>query len=145
APSPPRRQAFHGAAADAVGTAEALTHRVAAADGPDAALAADLAAAAATEPPRAVGARYLLSAAAVASEPQRAERHLLDAVWLLVAEGQVARAAGLRDRVAECAATPKRDLVLGTLDWEAGRAGPAETALRRAVRDGDPDVAVAAL
>ena len=69
----------------------------------------------------------------------------MDAAWLLLLEGQLTRAAGLRDRVAACSATRKRDLVLGMLDWEAGRADPAEAALRRAVGDEDPRVAVAAL
>jgi tetratricopeptide (TPR) repeat protein len=140
-----RRQALHRAAADAVGPGEALTHRVAAAEGPDAALAGELAAAAAGEPRRAVSARYLLSAAAVTPDPRQGEQYLLDGVWLLLAEGQLVRAAGLRDRVAACAATPKRELVLGSLDWEAGRAEPAEAALRRAARDEDPGVVVAAL
>lgn len=135
--SPTRRRELHQAAAGFLGGAEALAHRVAATDAFDAGLAAELAA----EAERG-GARFLLWAAAVEPVRERAERFLLDAVRRLVDDGRPVRAAELRDRVAACAESPRRDLVLGMLDREAGRAEAAEQALRRAA---ESDVAVDAL
>jgi len=118
---------------------------VAAADGVDVVLADDLAEAARREPAAGVAARHLLDAATVAPEPERAERYLLEGAWLLLADGQQLRAAELRERAAACADGPLRDLVLGTLDRDAGRGQAAERALRRAADEGDPATATAAL
>ncbi|GAA1873757.1 hypothetical protein GCM10009836_63470 [Pseudonocardia ailaonensis] len=127
---PSRRRALHRAAAEHLGAREALTHRVAAAEGPDAALAADLESAAAglDEVP---AARLLLDAARV-SEGPRAEELLLRAVVLLIGAGRHRQAAEHRPEVEACADGPHRELVLGLLDWHAGEPGAAEPHLRRA-------------
>lgn len=144
--SPTRRQAVHRAAAVRLGAAEALAHRVAAADGPDPVLVADLLDAAAAESARgarAVAARDLLWASSLETDPAAAERHLLDAATALLAEGQTARVDALRERIAGCAG-PRRDLVLGALDWETGDARAAEQALHRAAAADDPAVSAEA-
>ncbi|WP_132426516.1 LuxR C-terminal-related transcriptional regulator [Pseudonocardia endophytica] len=134
--APSRRRAWHRAAARHLGARESLMHRVAAAEGPDDALGADLEIAA-TGLGRVPAARMLLAAAGV-STGERAERLLLDAVALLVAAGRHRQAAAHRPAVESCADGPHRDLVLGMLDWEAGDAGPAEAALSRAAAPGGP-------
>src|SRR5690349_744061 len=132
--SPTRRKALHRAAAGLVGGGEALAHRVAAADGFDAELAADLRAQARREPSGA--ARYLRWASTVEPVRERADEALLDAVRLLVEDGRPLLAAQLRERVEACAESPRRLLVVGMLDREAGRGEAAERALRQAADDG---------
>ncbi|HEX3260153.1 MAG TPA: AAA family ATPase [Pseudonocardia sp.] len=141
--SPTRRRTLHRAAAGLLGGGEALGHRVAAADGFDAELAADLRAQAHRERGRA--AQYLRWASTVDPVRERAEQALLDAVRLLVEDGRPLLAAQLRERVEACAESPRRQLVAGMLDREAGRGEAAERALRQAADEGGPDVAAAAL
>ena len=141
--SPTRRRELHRAAAGLLGGGEALAHRVAAADGFDAGLAADLVARAGRE--RARAAQYLRWAAAVEPVRERAEASLLDAVRLLIEDGRPLLAAQLRERAESCAESPRRLLVLGMLEREAGRGEPAGRALRRAADEGTPDVVAAAL
>ncbi len=141
--SPTRRRDLHRAAAGLLGGGEALAHRVAAADGFDAALAADLQAQARREDGQA--ARYLLWASTVEPSREQAETFLLDAVRHYVEDGRLLRAAELRERATACADSPRRDLVLGMLDLEAGRGETAAPALRRAADEGTSDVARAAL
>ena len=85
--SPARRTALHLAAARLTAGADALSHRVAAAAGPDAALAAELAERAGTESAgglHASAARHLISAADLSAEPALREDRLLAActLWL---------------------------------------------------------------
>jgi ATP/maltotriose-dependent transcriptional regulator MalT len=141
--SPTRRRQLHRAAARLLGGGEALAHRVAAADGFDAALAADLGALAQRERTRA--GQYLLWASTVEPVGEQAETFLLDAVRLFIDDGRALRAAELRERVESCAESPRRALVLGMLEREAGRGEAAEHALRRAAEEGPADVVVAAL
>ena len=141
--SPTRRWTLHRAAAGLLGGGEALGHRVAAADGFDAELAADLRGQAHRERGRA--AQYLRWASTVDPVRERAEQALLDAVRLLVEDGRPLLAAQLRERVEACAESPRRQLVAGMLDREAGRGEAAERALRQAADEGGPDVAAAAL
>jgi len=146
--SPTRSRALHRAAAGVLGGREALAHRVAAADGADAALAADLTAEAEREVDRGSrrqAARYLLWASSVEPVRQQAERCLLDGVRLLLDDGQLVRAGELRRLVEACADSPRRDLVLGTLEAEAGHGKAAGARLRRAADDGPRDVAGASL
>ena len=121
---------------------------MAAADGFDAELSAELADEAQREHDVGAGeraARYRLWASAVEPVRERAERFLLDAVHELVEAGRPVRAAELRERVEACADSPRRELVRGMLDHAAGRGEAAEHALRRAADEGPPDVVVAAL
>jgi DNA-binding CsgD family transcriptional regulator len=127
--SPTRRQALHHAAAQVLDAGAALAHRVAAADQVDDRLAGDVEAAALRELERgavAVAATYLLWAWPLSSAPDQQERRLLTAMRLLLADGQTARAAGLRERAIACQPTPLRNLVLGTLAVDQGDAAAAE-------------------
>jgi DNA-binding CsgD family transcriptional regulator len=151
--SPTRRRSLHRAAAQIVGAGSSLAHRVAAADGVDDSLAADLADTARREEHRGarnLAARYLMWASSVGSDRLTAEQHLLKAGRLLILDGQTFRAAELRSRFETCSDTPQRDLVLGMLAWEQGDSARAERWLIEAAggldegRADDP-VAVAAL
>jgi DNA-binding CsgD family transcriptional regulator len=127
--SPTRRQALHHAAAQVLDAGAALAHRVAAADRIDDRLAGDVEAAALRELERgavALAATYLLWASPLSSAPEQRERRLLTAIRLLLADGQTARAAGLRERAVACQPTPLRNLVLGTLAIDQGDATAAE-------------------
>ena len=127
--SPTRRQALHHAAAQVLDAGAALAHRVAAADQVDDRLAGDVEAAALRELERgavAAAATYLLWAWPLSSAPDQQERRLLTAMRLLLADGQTARAAGLRERAMACQPTPLRNLVLGTLAVDLGDATAAE-------------------
>ncbi len=127
--SPIRRQALHRAAAQVLDAGAALAHRVAAADQVDDQLADDVEAAAQRELERgamAVAATYLLWAWPLSSAPDQRERRLLTAMRLLLADGQTARAAGLRERAMACQPTPLRNLVLGTLAVDQGDATATE-------------------
>jgi DNA-binding CsgD family transcriptional regulator len=127
--SPSRRRSLHQAAAEMPGAGSSLAHRVAAADGADDSLAADLADRARREELRGarnLAARYLNWASSVRSDRPAAEQHLLDAGRLLILDGQISRAAELRDRFDSCADTPQRSLVLGMLSWEQGDSARAE-------------------
>lgn len=127
--SPTRRQALHHAAAQVLDAGAALAHRVAAADHVDDRLAGDVEAAALRELERGavtLAATYLLWAWPLSSAPDQRERRLLMAMRLLLADGQTARAAGLRERAMACQPTPLRNLVLGTLAVDQGDATAAE-------------------
>ncbi|AYG03757.1 helix-turn-helix transcriptional regulator [Gryllotalpicola protaetiae] len=141
---PLRRQRLHLAAAEELGAADGLAHRVAAVDGADDALADELVAEAERE--RAVdaagsAARLLLWASGVRTPGAVADRHLTDAARLLIYDGQLARAAELRAEVEATRPSPARSLVLGTLDWESGDTVAAEAELRAAADSADPGFA----
>ena len=128
--APTRRRELHRAAAQSLDAAAALRHRVAAADGIDDGLARDLdesAAEKASEGARNMAATYLVWASAAGSGPQLNERRVLRAAWLLLEDGQTARAAELRGRVEGCGEGPLRSLVLGQLAWEEGASSSAES------------------
>jgi DNA-binding CsgD family transcriptional regulator len=127
--SPTRRQALHRAAAGQTSGGAALAHRIAAADGTDDALAAEVEASARAELARGAkgaAAAWLLWASSLSTPGRDAERRLLEAADLLIADGQAARAAGLRDRAEACAPGLLRDLVLGQLAWTRGDIEAAE-------------------
>ena len=151
--APTRRRELHRAAAESLGAASALRHRVAAAEGIDDELARDLdesAAGRVGEGARSVAATYLLWASSVGSDPQLNERRVLQAARLLLQDGQTARAAELRGRVEGCGEGPLRSLVLGQLAWEQGASTLAESWLIEASKpaagsEPDGEVAAAAL
>ena len=74
-------------------------------------------------------AAWLVQAAAASSEPGAADRHLLDALEILVTYGEVAEAQALAARVEAAGPGPRRSRLLGTLDFLAGRAAAAEAQL----------------
>jgi len=121
--SPTRRQALHRAAAGQTSGTAALTHRMAAADATDDALAAEAEESARAELARGAkgaAAARLLWASSLSTPGREAERRLLEAADLLIADGQAARAHELRDRAEACAPGLLRDLVLGQLAWSRG-------------------------
>ena len=130
-----RRRRLHLRAAAIMGGQEALAHRVAAAAGPDAELAADLCAAAATATDAGqllLAARYLQQAAAVTVRgPDRDER-ALSAFELLVRAADVAAADAARPVIEQLPASGRRDTALGQHALLAARPGDAEVLLRAA-------------
>jgi DNA-binding CsgD family transcriptional regulator len=130
-----RRRVLHLRAAAIVGGQEALSHRVAAAAGPDAELAADLVAAATTASDAGQllrAARYFQQAAAVTGRgPDRDER-ALSAFELLVRAADVAAADAARPVIEQLPVSARRDTVLGQLALLTARLGDAEALLRRA-------------
>ena len=132
--SPAGRRRLHQRAAGLLDRHRALGHRVAAATGPDDALADELEAAgreAAGLGRAAQAASWLAQAAAVSGEPAAADRRLLDALEILVTHGEVAQAGVLAARVA-AGPGARRNLLLGTLDFHAGRLAAGEARLREA-------------
>jgi DNA-binding CsgD family transcriptional regulator/tetratricopeptide (TPR) repeat protein len=150
---PTKRQSLHRAAAEALGPTVGLTHRVAAADGVDDALAGDLIEAAhheSTKGDRSQAAAYLLSASSLESNLNLAERHLLEAASLLLAEWQTKRVDSMKQSVEACESGTLRSFVLGLLAWDQGDAITAERWLTDVVacagpEDAGPDVLAAAL
>jgi len=135
-----RRMALHRRAAGLLGGERSLAHRVAAAAGPDEALAADLeeAARAAQRSGRRMLAASLFAQAATASaEAAPRERRLLDAFEAHLAGGDVAGAEALAPLVEQASPGVRRSALLGTLDLFAGRLVSAEQRLNEAWQAGD--------
>lgn len=150
--SPPRRRRLHQRAAGLVDSHQALGHRVAAAIGPDDGLGDELEAAG-SEARRhgrmAQAAAWLAQAATVSSQPELADRRLLDALEIQVFHGEVAEAELLAARVMAVGPSARRSMLLGCLDYLAGRTATAETRLLEAsyardeARDGSVGAAAA--
>jgi DNA-binding CsgD family transcriptional regulator len=124
-----RRAALHRAAAGLTAGSEALAHRVAGCAGADGQLAADLAARADAECAagrRPTAAEHLLMAARVAGDRRSADAWLLEAVGLLIDQGDAARARGYAAQISAMVPSAQRDLLLGRLDLLAGAGAPAE-------------------
>ena len=130
-----RRKRLHLRAAAILGGQEALAHRVAAADSPDAELSSGLSAAAAAAADTGqllLAARYLRQAAAVTVRgPDRDER-ALSSFELLVRAADVAGADAARPVIEQLPASARRDRALGQLALLAARPGDAEALLRAA-------------
>ncbi|PVZ07890.1 ATP-binding protein [Actinomycetospora cinnamomea] len=133
---PARRRALHAAAAGLLGGRAALDHRVAAAAGPDPALA-DALEALVAEPGGTLSgteaADLLRAAADLSTEPDERGRRLLAAASRLLAEGEVARAVALEPAVEACPPGPWRTSVLGQLALLSGGFGVARERLEAAV------------
>ncbi|NMO93465.1 AAA family ATPase [Actinomycetospora sp. TBRC 11914] len=138
---PARRRALHRAAAARVRGRAALEHRIAAASGPDPELAADLERFAADLPagtsPLDV-AELLRAAAELTVDPDDREHRLFRAVEVLLAEGEIARAAALEDDLAATRPGAARDGLLGRLALLAGRLGRARPLLAAAAGGDEP-------
>jgi len=130
---PVRRMGLHSRAAALVqDEASSLRHRVAAARGNDAQLAADLSAFARREARHgawASAADALLSAERLAPTPAEAHRCLLEAVEYMLLGGDVIGAIAYTDTVTELHRSPRRDYVLGNLALMTGRHEEAERLL----------------
>jgi DNA-binding NarL/FixJ family response regulator len=130
-----RRTALHRRAAGLLSGEHSLAHRVAAAAGPDQALAADLEEAA--RDARSSGRRMLAAslfaqAATASAEAGPRERRLLDAFEAHLAGGDVAGAEALAPLVEQASPGARRSALLGTLDLFAGRLASAEQRLNEA-------------
>jgi DNA-binding CsgD family transcriptional regulator/tetratricopeptide (TPR) repeat protein len=142
-------------AAALTGNDDALRHRIAAAAGPDATLAADLEAAGL----RAAGLRgagfaagpdvisrgrlteaatLLAHASALSPQPAESARLILDAVEILLRCGASAEAEAFAPRVAEAAHGSRRSAILGQLELLAARPASAEALLADAWQAHDP-------
>ena len=135
-----RRAALHRRAAGLLSGERSLAHRVAAAAGPDEALAADLEEAArdAQSSGRTALAASLFAQAATASaEAGPRERRLFDAFEAHLAGGDVAGAEALAPLVERASPGARRSALLGTLDLFAGRLASAELRLGEAWQAGD--------
>jgi DNA-binding CsgD family transcriptional regulator len=136
-----RRGRLHLRAAAILGGQEGLAHRVAAADGPDGELAADLCSAAAVAADAGqllMAARHLRQAAAVSRRgPERDER-ALSGFELLVRAADVTAADADRPVIEQLPASARRDTALGQLALLAARPADAEALLRAAWDTHDP-------
>ncbi|WP_378023372.1 AAA family ATPase [Actinomycetospora rhizophila] len=125
---PARRRALHAGAAARLAGRVALDHRIAAAAGPDPALAAEIEELVATPGAALAGAEaadLLRAAADLSTDPDDRERRLLAATSRLIGDGEIARAVALADAVEGCRPGPWRSAVLGQLALFTGRFGVA--------------------
>jgi DNA-binding CsgD family transcriptional regulator len=137
---PARRRALHRTAAALVRGRAALTHRIAAASGPDPVLAADLERLAedvAAEASPLDVADLWHAAADVSVDPDDHERRVFRAVEVLLAAGEIGRATPFEDEVAAARPGPRRDVLLGRLALLRGRLARARPLLDAAARGPD--------
>ncbi|TMD93821.1 MAG: helix-turn-helix transcriptional regulator [Chloroflexi bacterium] len=139
---PVRRIGLHAQAAALVeNEASSLRHRVAAARGEDAQLAADLGAFARGEAGHgawASAADALLSAQRLAPTPAERHQYLLEAVEYMLLGGDVGGAMAHTDTITALRPSPRRDYVLGSLTLMTGRPEEAERLLTGAYELCDP-------
>jgi len=131
-----QRAALHSAAARLCAGAAALSHRVAAATGPDAALATELAQVAGAEVAagrHALAAGNLMNAADLSAEPALREDRLLAAFTLWLRSGQVHEVGSRRDLLEAMTPGPRRDYLRGSLAYLEGRHDEARRAWRAAL------------
>jgi DNA-binding CsgD family transcriptional regulator len=134
--APTRRRALHLAWAQVLPGAAALAHRVAASQGADDDLAAELRTTA--EVDLAAGrltaaVEQLLWSARIAGSTEAREMALLRAVECLVVAGEIPAANRQRDAVVACSDTARRSFTLAMLAAATGRLPEAEAALRQVV------------
>jgi DNA-binding CsgD family transcriptional regulator len=121
---PARRREIHRSAVELVEPLEALSHRVAAAYGPDRALASDLDAAAVSarrEGRFAEAASWWSHAAAASATLSERNRRATAGLELLVRSGNVAEAEALLATSSELPRDPRLNSLAGELDLLAGR------------------------
>ena len=121
---PARRREIHSSAVVLVAPLDALSHRVAAAYGPDDALAADLEAAALgarRQGHLAEAASWWGHAAAASATPSQRSRRAVAALELLVRSGNVAEADALLASTRELPRDSRLDCLAAELDLLAGR------------------------
>jgi DNA-binding CsgD family transcriptional regulator len=138
---PAERRRLHAAAAGLVTGPAALTHRIAAAVGPDDRLARDLEAAAraaARQGMTAQAAQWRVQASAASTGRPDQERLLLDAVAGLLDTADLAGAMDLWPAVARFGPSARRSALLGHLDLLDGRGAVVEAHLLEAWRAHDP-------
>src|SRR5215472_7327987 len=129
--SPPRRASLHLCAARLCAGTVALSHRMAAASGPDSALATELTELAEAE--SAAGrygsaAGHLMSAAGLIPEPALREDRVLAACTLWLRSGAAHEVSSRRGLLEELLPSPMRDHLLGSLAQLEGRPNEARKA-----------------
>ena len=141
---PARRHALHAAAAGLLGGSSGLDHRVAAAVGPDSALATELTASGRDE----FGHRRwrqaadrLLAAADLSGTPEERAGRLVLAVTAMLAGGELARALRVEPDLRSGPATPGLGQVLGQLEALTGRFAAARETLTAVLDTMDADQA----
>jgi DNA-binding CsgD family transcriptional regulator len=144
--SPSLRHDLHNAAANALERDDALRHRVAACDPGDQRLIHDLLSEARTRESRnefGLAAKYWLWVSSLSQVRDQAEPALLQGARLLMADGQVHRAAALQAQIEGTRMSPLRSLLLGTIAWLGGDALRAERCFDEvlSLADGDPSQA----
>ena len=126
---PIRRQALHLAAADATDGVVALDHRVAAAVGPDAALADEVEAVAQEElvdGRTLVAEQHFRAAATLCSDAADRDRCVLFAAEAVSVRGDFPRLRALRPAVEACGDTPQRTYLLATIEFASGQLEAAD-------------------
>ena len=139
--SPARRRELHARAASLTSGERALAHRLAAAAGPDEALAAELEAMAeqARNSARAeLAASLYKQAARVSGTAGERERLQLLALYSLIICGDVAGAQVLAGEAEHFTPTAPRDALLGVLDFFSGRMASARARLSEVCDADDP-------
>jgi DNA-binding CsgD family transcriptional regulator len=134
--SPTRRRALHLTCAELASGSASLTHRVAASEGADDVLAAELQATAESDVSAGrltAGVERLLSAARIAGSAAARETALLRAVELLVLAGEFPRANSLRDAVLSCGDSPRRSFIIGMLGASIGHMAEAQQVFREVI------------
>jgi len=137
--SPARRHALHRRAAEVLGGAPSLNHRVAAAIGPDAELAGELDSLAEQELSQlnwAAAAEHLLAAADLTATADQKGQRLARAVGAMIADGDLARAARHEDSVRATPPSTMRSRVLGQIALFTGRLSAARRELAAARQSG---------
>lgn len=138
--SPARRRRLHLAFAKCTSGPGSLGHRVAASQGTDDALAAELQRTAETDVASGnlpAATQHLLWASRVASTEHQRETALLRAVECLVWAGDGPAAHARRDEVLACRDSPRRAFVIAALTALAGWLPEAETQLRAVIGPSD--------
>jgi hypothetical protein len=134
--SPTRRRDLHAAAAGLIPGTLGLSHRVAAVEGTDEHLAADLEKTAGAEilgGALSAAADHLLWASEVSSDSTTREERLLGAVFAVVLTGDEARARTMKAAVEACGEGPAKSYTLGWLAYMAGDMAEADALFRRSV------------
>ena len=143
-----RRHALHIAWAQLSAEPLSLAHRVAASDGGDDELAAELRRTAEAEIAAyrlTAGIERLMWTSRIAASAQERERALLRAVECQVLAGDIPGANSNLDAVLGCSDSPRRTFTIGVLTAAAGRVSEAEVSFREVIGrpdyDRDPELA----
>jgi DNA-binding CsgD family transcriptional regulator/tetratricopeptide (TPR) repeat protein len=134
--SPTRRRALHLACADLSTGSVSLEHRVAASNGPDDVLAAELQATGEAEISAirlSAGVQRLLWASRIAASPAMREQTLLRAVECQVLAGDIPAAEARLDAILACSDSPRRTFTIGVLTAALGRLPEADAAFREVI------------
>jgi DNA-binding CsgD family transcriptional regulator/tetratricopeptide (TPR) repeat protein len=134
--SPTRRRALHLACAELAADSTTLAHRVAASDGADDGLAAELLMTAEAEISTirlTTGIQKLLWASRIAATPEMREQALLRAVECQVLAGDIPGASSQLDAVLSCSDGPRRSFTIGLLTAATGRVPEAAAAFREVI------------